>query len=143
MTTPEKEAYLAEQTKEMLALIHTPGSRIFSKKTGKKRLVIGDYHNTFLLTVRTNPDGSQILEPILSGKLPKVARVIAEGRDYDVIPLEKSEKPTPKELKASDFQIGSFIISGSGTIRMITDIQGDAVTTIKKTMMSLNMNHLA
>lgn len=132
MTTPEEEAYLQQETKKNLALLYTPGSRICSEESGNERLVIGEHQTTFLLTVCTKDDGSQDLEPIVAGKLPKVARVVAEGRKYSVIPLEKSEHRKNEQRQASDFQVGNYIVSESGTVRLITQVQGDTVSTISK-----------
>lgn len=132
MTTLEEEAYLSHETEKNLALLQSPGSRIHSEASGNERLVIGEHNTTFLLTVRTNPDETQVFEPVLSGKLPKIARVIAEGRKYRVVPFEQSEKKIYPTLTENDFKVGSFIISESGTARMIIDVQGDDITTITK-----------
>ena len=132
MTSPEEEAYLTEETKKNLDLLHTPGSRIQSKGSGKERLVLGQMEGIFLLTVCTEPDGSQSINPIRLATINKVARVIAEGRDYTLTPQAQTEKSAPKEVSVNDFQVGGWIISASGSLRRIISIEGDAVTTLKR-----------
>ena len=131
MNDHESQAALQFEVQKLEKKILTPGSRIRSRGSGRERLVVGHQEDTYFLAVRTEPDGSQRVDCIAIDKAKKVAELVARDLDYTVTSDSEVEPPA-KEITADQITVGGWIVSESGSLRKITDVAGDTVTTIKK-----------
>jgi len=124
----ETQAVFEQQVVQNLERMQQPGTRITSKKSGNERLVIGKYRDSFLLTVLTNANGEQSFQPIPWGKVPKVAKIIAENRKYDLVDSD-ADSVQKKEMADENLQVGNWVIAKNGTLRKIISIEEDLVVT--------------